>query len=49
MGEAAVDLLSDPERVVKMGAEARRKGLELTDLTKIYAVQRTAFEKMLRK
>ena len=45
MGEAAIDLLLHPEQVTKMGAESRRKGLELTDLEEIYLRQINAFEK----
>lgn len=47
MGEAAVHLLCHPKEAARMGTHARRKGLELTDLEKIYSLQRREFEKLL--
>jgi glycosyltransferase involved in cell wall biosynthesis len=49
MGEAAVDLLNNPKKAEKLGNEARRRGLELTNLDKIYSIQRIAFDKVLSR
>lgn len=49
MGEAAVHLLHHPEEVMRMGAAARRKGLETCDLEKIYGHERSEFDKLLKR
>jgi glycosyltransferase involved in cell wall biosynthesis len=49
MGEAAAELLGNPGQAEKLGGEARRRGLELTDLDKIYSIQRAAFDRVLSR
>ena len=49
MGEAAVHLLHHPEKAMRMGKAARRKGLETCDLEKIYGHERSEFDKLLKR
>lgn len=49
MGEAAVQLLSQPEEARRMGESARRKGLDACDLEKIYAHEQMEFEKLMSR
>lgn len=49
MGEAAVQLLSQPEEARRLGESARRKGLDACDLEKIYAHEQMEFDKLLRQ
>jgi glycosyltransferase involved in cell wall biosynthesis len=46
MGEAALELVHDPEKARRMGEAARRKGLDVTDLEKLFAHEREEFEKL---
>jgi glycosyltransferase involved in cell wall biosynthesis len=49
MGAAAINLLARPDTARSMGSHARRKALELCDLTQLYKHEREAYEKLFHE
>jgi glycosyltransferase involved in cell wall biosynthesis len=49
MGAAALRLLRDPEQASRLGANARRRGLEITDLDVAFAHEQREFERVFTR